>query len=62
MEMKKRMNVGMYPKVPIIAVTAYTDENTHIKCLQCGMDSFMCKPLVLNLLKAKLCEYKIISE
>jgi len=44
--LKKMMESGKVTWTPIIALTASNDEKTIKKCFGCGMDEYLCKPLI----------------
>ena len=57
---KKQMKLGVWKRVPIIAVTAYSDEITKLKCIESGMDACLTKPVSIGELKNMLEKYGII--
>ena len=61
-ELKKKMEIGLCKRIPIVAVSAYSDEATRQKCIDCGMNSIMIKPVYLKDLRQKLEELGIIEK
>jgi CheY-like chemotaxis protein len=59
-KMREHMQMGQWKRVPIIAVTAYSDELTKNKCFDCGMDAHISKPVMINELKATLQQYNVL--
>jgi CheY-like chemotaxis protein len=57
---RKQMKLGVWKRVPIIAVTAYSDEFTKSKCIESGMDACLTKPVNIRDLKSTLEKYGII--
>ena len=53
------MKDDILPLIPIVAVTAYTDEDTREKCFLVGMDDYISKPIFLEELKECLINNKI---
>lgn len=45
------------PRIPIIAMTAFTGDNDRSRCLQAGMDDYMSKPVTYDKLEAVLSKW-----
>ena len=54
------MKSNKFPSIPIIAVTAYTDEGTKEKCIDVEMDNYISKPIFLEELTDVLLKHEII--
>ena len=59
-ELTELIDKGVYRKVPIIAVTSYTDELTKKKCIECGISRLLSKPLMIEELKSVLIGCNIV--
>lgn len=53
-ELVAMMENNKIAEVPIIACTAFTDEEQKIKCFESGMKGFLNKPVLLEELKTTL--------
>eukprot|EP00826_Nyctotherus_ovalis_P035362 TRINITY_DN3034_c0_g9_i1.p4 TRINITY_DN3034_c0_g9~~TRINITY_DN3034_c0_g9_i1.p4 ORF type:complete len:104 (-),score=36.33 TRINITY_DN3034_c0_g9_i1:140-451(-) len=52
-----------YPKTYICGLSASTAKETELKCLQCGMNNYVSKPLNMeNMLKLIKEQFKIIEQ
>ena len=48
----------MFPSMKVIMITAYDNEQNYNQAIQNGADGFIAKPVDIELLKAKILEYK----
>ena len=53
-ELVELMAGGVIAEVPIIACTAFTDDEQRAKCFECGMKAFMNKPVMIAELRKTL--------
>ena len=48
-----------YSILPILAVTANTADSDRRRCVECGMDDFIAKPITYKILEEKINEWRI---
>jgi CheY-like chemotaxis protein len=54
---RERERIDGRPRTPIVAVSANVTEDDRDRCLACGMDEFLPKPIHLTVLAAVLARY-----
>ncbi len=60
-ELIELMESGEVQEVPIIACTAFTDEEQKTMCFECGMKAFINKPVIIDDLKRTLQGFGIVA-
>ena len=58
----RRLNKKVYNRIPIIAMTADAFPEDKEKCLECGMNAHIAKPMDIDVVKATLAKYIINEE
>eukprot|EP01016_Furgasonia_blochmanni_P050544 TRINITY_DN7827_c0_g1_i1.p1 TRINITY_DN7827_c0_g1~~TRINITY_DN7827_c0_g1_i1.p1 ORF type:complete len:538 (-),score=72.01 TRINITY_DN7827_c0_g1_i1:149-1717(-) len=53
-ELRQKMIKGELPYIPIVACTAFAFKTELDKCIECGMDDYLCKPLSKAMLRQAL--------
>lgn len=61
-KLKELMNAGQISEIPIIACTAFVDNEKTKKCLECGMLGKISKPVTQNKLKEVLVKHDVLVD
>ena len=62
LELKELMNTKEVPEIPIIACTAFVDNEKTQKCYKCGMLGKISKPVTRNKLKEVLVKHNVLTD
>lgn len=62
LKLKEMMKSGEISEVPIVACTAFVEDEKIMKCYECGMSDKVSKPVNRNKLKEVLKKYKVVGK
>lgn len=61
-ELTEMMSRGEISSIPIMACTAFTDDEQKEKCFECGMCAFLNKPVMMAELKKTLIQFGVLND